>query len=185
MFNLCCTAPVWLQASLNHFLRRRCWPCACSCVLGTRPELQERGAVTAVTKTRSCTVIVAGEAQCSSPVSELLSGTLNYANESQVCFLGQVESYAGDNSCVHRVWDKEKTMECLCGDLSTTRSMKWVRVLLGHFTSFSLYQAHHHQALVILLSVLLPRSCLLVFTLPLPASKGVNLCKSLMWHRAC
>lgn len=70
-FNLCCTVPVSLQASLNHFLRGRCWPCACFCVLGTGPELQESSAVTAVTKTRSCTISVAGEAQCSSPVFSL------------------------------------------------------------------------------------------------------------------
>lgn len=70
---------------------------------GEGPELQESSAVTAGTNTRSCTISVAGEAQWSSPVSEVQSGTQNCAGESQVCFLGQVESYAGGKSCVHRV----------------------------------------------------------------------------------
>lgn len=33
-------------------------------------------------------------------MSEVQSGTLNYANESQVCFLGQVESYMQEISPV-------------------------------------------------------------------------------------
>lgn len=45
---------------------------------GKGPELQESSAVTAGTKTRSCTIHVAGEAQWSSPVSEVQCGTLNY-----------------------------------------------------------------------------------------------------------
>lgn len=71
---------------------------ACFCVLGRGPELQESGAVTAGTETRSCTIPVAREAQWSSPVPGVQSGTPNYASESQVCFLGQVESSAGNNS---------------------------------------------------------------------------------------
>lgn len=71
-------------------------------MLGGGPELQESSTVTAVTETRSCTICVAGEAQWSSPVPGVQSGT-ELHNESQVCFLGQVESYAGNKSCVHRV----------------------------------------------------------------------------------
>lgn len=72
------------------------------CVLG-RALSCRRAVQPQLTKNRSCTISVAGEAQWSSPVSEVQSGTLNYAGESQVCFLGQVESYAGGKSCVHIV----------------------------------------------------------------------------------
>lgn len=67
---------------------------------GDGPELQESGAASAVTESSSCTISVAAEAQWSSPVPEGQSGTLNYANESQVCFLGQVESYKQETSPV-------------------------------------------------------------------------------------
>lgn len=30
-FNLCCTAPAWLQAHLSHFVKRRSWPCLFVC----------------------------------------------------------------------------------------------------------------------------------------------------------
>lgn len=124
------------------FLRRSCWPDGCLWAWG----LSCRRAV----QSQPWLKLALAQSECCSWGSVKLicvRGSVwdsDYANESQVCFLGQVESYAGNKSCVHRVWDKEKTMECQCGDLSTTHSMKWARVLLGHFFSFSLYQVHQH-----------------------------------------
>lgn len=114
-FNLCCTAPAYLQAPVSHFLRGRSWPCLSVCPgkgLSCRRAVQwqlwlKAGLAQSVLQWR-----LSGAHLCQ---GSMWSWFMQWKSS---CFLGQVESYAGNKSCVHRAWDKEKTMECLCGDLA-------------------------------------------------------------------